>query len=544
MPTVKYINSSGIKNNEGDSQTNKTEIKNLHYNMKGIEKIGIALNSVFKIEKLYKLILDITTDVLEANYASLMILEGDSLYIKSSIHLPKEIIKQTRVRVGVGISGWVALKGEPLVVKDIENNIKFKKRNNKRYLSKSFISMPIIHNNKVLGVINVNDKNNNELFGEEDVETLKIILKYAAIAIRNAHLIEQSGKHTIIDKLEGFYNNDKNKFLPVTLQSLKSGPFSTNELYLHSQNNGKNNYVLYWKGGDSLFVNEKREEFVRRNINRLFVPKNGRKQYLRFMETNLERIVEDNDVGLKEKYHIVNNVAINIANDVSTAPDGVCNIERSKHWVCLMADFIFNSQDNFLALVGVMSHNGNSFEHFINDAMLGLIFVNHLGLSLDESKKLGLGLFLQDIGMRKIDPLIINKPTRLSKDEFIIVKKHPEIGFQTLQDTGKIAIESYLLALNHHENFDGSGYPYGLKGVDIDYNCRISRIIDVYNALTFNRPYASANSPDKACMIMRDVMKGAFDTDVLDSFIDFLRSVQVTTNTTSSNRPIKKVSYC
>ena len=91
------------------------------------------------------------------------------------------------------------------------------------------------------------------------------------------------------------------KYLPVTLKSLKIGPFNKSELYLKNNANGEKNYVLYWKGGDRLFINEKREEFIRKNINKLYVPKNGRKQYLRFMEANLERVVEDESARPKRK---------------------------------------------------------------------------------------------------------------------------------------------------------------------------------------------------------------------------------------------------
>jgi putative two-component system response regulator len=102
-----------------------------------------------------------------------------------------------------------------------------------------------------------------------------------------------------------------------------------------------------------------------------------------------------------------------------------------------------------------------------------------------------------------------------------------------LHDTDKVVNESCLPALLHHENYDGSGYPYGLKGNNIDYYGRLSRVIDVFSALTSNRPYASTNSPDKACGIMRVNMKGAFDPDILDSFIYLLRSAKITTGTTS-----------
>ncbi|MCP4253189.1 MAG: HD domain-containing protein, partial [Candidatus Scalindua sp.] len=152
---------------------------------------------------------------------------------------------------------------------------------------------------------------------------------------------------------------------------------------------------------------------------------------------------------------------------------------------------------------------------------------HHIGLNVEEISELGLGLLLQDIGMKDVDPLIINKPTKLNSEEYTIVKKHSEIGFHLLQETGRVSQESSMLALLHHENFDGSGYPHGLKENDISLYGRISRVVDVYSAITSNRPYANARTSGDACVIMKEKMKGLFDTEVLGDFIDFVKSVSV-----------------
>ncbi|MEE8596758.1 MAG: HD domain-containing phosphohydrolase, partial [bacterium] len=305
-----------------------------------------------------------------------------------------------------------------------------------------------------------------------------------------------------------------------------------------------------WKGGavstrngssiNQLFDNEKREEFIRKNINKLFVSKNGRKQYLRFMETYLERIAEDSNVSLKEKFRVINDVATNIIKDVSSTPGENCNIERTKHWVNIVTSVIVDNQKHVLEMYKATKLDEHSCERFTNVTVLGLIFAHHLGLGIGELNKLGLGLFFQDVGMFKIDPLIVGKSTELGKEEFEDVKKHPEMGFQMLHDTDRIAKESCLPALLHHENYDGSGYPYGLKGNNIDHYGRVSRIIDVFSALTSDRPYASTNSPDKACGIMRDNMKGTFDPDMLDGFIGLLRSAQIATGIASFAAAIEK----
>ena len=488
------------------------------------EAIGLALTSVFKSEKAYKLINSLTTNIVNAKYSSLMLIDGDALRIKYSNHLPEDVENESRVMVGDGISGWAALTGVNVLVKDIETDTRFARRNNTRYSSNSFMSVPLLLSGKVVGVLNVNDKANGEAFTENDLNTLKIIARYSAIAIRNANLIEKSKKKSIVQQLDNDYYDKKDKYLPVTFKSLKAGPFYKRELYLKNDTNGDHNYVLYWKGGDRLFINDQREEFIRKNINKLFVPKNGRKQYLRFMESNLDKVVGDQDTCGKEKLGVAKDIAVNIASDLSSVPDEICNIERAKQWINSVLGLIRNSRDNIIDFGSVKGDDHYLFGHSINVTMVSLIFAYHIGLNVEEISELGLGLFLQDIGMSNVDPMIVNKPTRLNSDEYTIVKKHSELGFQMLQETGQVSPESCLLALHHHENFNGSGYPYGLKSDEISLYGRISRIVDVYSAITSDRPYAKAKTSDAACMLMKDQMKGLFDAEVLGSFINFVKS--------------------
>ncbi len=495
------------------------------------EAIGIALTSVFKSERLFKLINSLTTNIVKAKYSSLMLIEGETLRIKYSNHLPEYIEKECREKLGDGISGWAALTGANVLVKDIECDTRFAKKNNTRYSSKSFMSVPLIVSGKILGVLNVNDKLNGELFNESDLNILKIVSRYSAIAIRNASLIEKTKKLSIVQQLDNDYYDKSEKYLPVTLKSLKIGPFNKSELYLKNNVNGERNYVLYWKGGDRLFINEKREEFIRKNINKLYVPKNGRKQYLRFMEANLERVVEDESASPKEKFGVVKDVAVNIVGDLSSILDEVCNIERAKQWVNSIIELIHSSGKNYIDLGNIKRSDHYLYGHSANVTMISLIFAHHMGLKIKKISEFGLGLFLQDIGMRNVDPLITNKPTKLNSEEYTIIKKHSEIGFHMLQETGQVPQESCMLALHHHENFDGSGYPYGLKGNDISFYGRISRIVDVFSAITSDRPYAKARTSDAACVIMKEKMKGLFDSEVLSNFIDFLKSVRVVNKT-------------
>ncbi len=131
---------------------------------------------------------------------------------------------------------------------------------------------------------------------------------------------------------------------------------------------------------------------------------------------------------------------------------------------------------------------------------------------------------LHDIGKVGIRDQILLKPGRLTNEEFDIMKKHTLIGFETLNEALKKSPKAeYLrmsaeIALSHHEKFDGSGYPNGLKGNDIPFSARIVALADVYDALTSKRVYKDAISHEKACTIIQKGKGSHFDPLIVNAF--------------------------
>ena len=132
---------------------------------------------------------------------------------------------------------------------------------------------------------------------------------------------------------------------------------------------------------------------------------------------------------------------------------------------------------------------------------------------------------LHDIGKVGIPDRILLKPGKLTEKEFEIMKKHSAIGGETLKAAGEEAGEGSFLAMgrdiafSHHEKWDGSGYPYGLKGEEIPLASRIVAVGDVYDALTSRRPYKEPFSHEKSMAIIMKGRGSHFDPDVVDAFL-------------------------
>ena len=133
-----------------------------------------------------------------------------------------------------------------------------------------------------------------------------------------------------------------------------------------------------------------------------------------------------------------------------------------------------------------------TFLHSVNVCVLTLIFGLRLGCKEKELRELGLGALLHDIGKIFIPTEIITKPGPLTREEWEIMTRHTSLGFDILRKSQGLSLAAAHISYQHHERYDGTGYPRGLAGEDIHLYARITSICDVFDALTSNRNYRKA----------------------------------------------------
>jgi len=159
---------------------------------KSLYHVGQAMRSSQDIDNILELILDVAIEMLDAEMGSLMLLEpgGEELTIRVARGLEERVLRTARIKLGEGVSGWVAKQGVPLLVPDIDADPRFPKRRTDRYTTDSLISVPLVARGKSIGVINVNNKTSGDIFSREDLEVLSTVASNAAVAIENAVLQE------------------------------------------------------------------------------------------------------------------------------------------------------------------------------------------------------------------------------------------------------------------------------------------------------------------------------------------------------------------
>jgi HD-GYP domain-containing protein (c-di-GMP phosphodiesterase class II) len=144
-----------------------------------------------------------------------------------------------------------------------------------------------------------------------------------------------------------------------------------------------------------------------------------------------------------------------------------------------------------------------------------------LGLSQDTIDDLVLSANLHDLGKVGIDNQILSKEGKLNDEEWEMIKKHPEIGYRIALSSPNIAhIAEYILS--HHEKWDGTGYPQGLKGEEIPLLSRILSIVDAYDAMTSSRPYNIVKSKKEAIKELKLFSGVQFDKEIVEVFIKIL----------------------
>lgn len=197
------------------------------------------------------------------------------------------------------------------------------------------------------------------------------------------------------------------------------------------------------------------------------------------------------------------------------------------------------STEAMAAFTTLKTHDDYTSKHSLDVAkislMLGLEYDSYFRHQMREQtgasrsyvnknmlRDLGIGAMLHDVGKIDVDRDILQKPDQLSDDEYQKIQEHPSIGYEELQGLNfDLTAPMRVPAKQHHECYDGSGYPAGLSGNDIHLYGRITACADVYSALSSDRPYRDGMTPAKAISIMNEMQEEGphFDPDILKRFL-------------------------
>ncbi|PKN65407.1 MAG: hypothetical protein CVU52_11100 [Deltaproteobacteria bacterium HGW-Deltaproteobacteria-10] len=234
----------------------------------------------------------------------------------------------------------------------------------------------------------------------------------------------------------------------------------------------------------------------------------------------LKEVIQDKTMLPEPKAQAVHLYSVNMISKLWEKPSGE-NIAEFKKGIVDVVDLILSDDATSNHLLKLTSHDYNTYIHSVN---VGVHAVSLAKVVLARGDKhdmhaLGAGFFLHDIGKVYIDESIINKPGKLTEEEMTQMRRHPSLGFKLLTETKQINEECRLIVLQHHERYDGTGYPRKTRCEDIHIYGRICSVADVFDALVSERPYKPKLNPFEALKLMRDQMLNHFQKEVFEKFV-------------------------
>jgi len=341
-------------------------------------RIERDVSNKLKMEDVLEVIVEKVTSILNVKICSILLVNDNTgkLLIECAKGLEEKILKDTELEVGNNISGWVVKHNRPILVKNIEKDTRFVKRSEEKYYNKSLMSVPLATKDKVIGVINVNNKKSRRIFNQEDFRLLKQIAAQVAIVIENARLYK-----------------------------------SLSDLYM-------------------------------RTIMTLAATIDARDHYTRRHSV------------MVAKYSVA------IAEAMKLPPERVEIIRQAAN--------------------------------------------------------------LHDIGKIGVHDFILLKPGKLTDEEWEEIKLHSVKGAEILEPLVVFLNGVIDMVKQHHERYDGKGYPGQYRDGEIDIGARIMAVADSFDAMLSERPYRKAYSKKKAVEELRENSGTQFDPKIVEAFLEVL----------------------
>ncbi len=233
-------------------------------------------------------------------------------------------------------------------------------------------------------------------------------------------------------------------------------------------------------------------------------------------------ILKDRNMEPAKKAEAVKQYSLCMMKKLIESPSSE-NIGETKSAVYDIVDMVLDEQETANQLINITAHDAYTYTHSVNVGMIAIMIAKSMFRPDGHNfKEIGAGFFLHDLGKVRIDSGIINKPGKLTPQEFEQIKMHPVFGYQVLQHTVQLSKECGQIVLQHHERVDGRGYPQGLAREEIHIYARICTVADVYDALTSERSYKKSLKPFDALVLMRDEMPGQMQKDIFEHLVYIL----------------------
>ena len=305
----------------------------------------------------------------------------------------------------------------------------------------------------------------------------------------------------------------------VTLEPEKGAHF---DLYLAIPSPAGQRYVLY-KSSELDLTYEKCAYLLDRGVKNLYISDDDAPAYFEFVDRTLTEKLTAPNTTPEKKSQILYSTTSALVQATFNRPDSPVLIRTNKTLVEHTLQAITTDPGILRTMVSTFAMDYSLYTHSVNVATLGTGLL--LEMKVVENKDISdiaMGYLLHDIGKTRVPSEVLMKTGILTKQELSEIERHPQYGVDLMQSHESIGPGAIEVIRTHHEKLDGSGYPYRLSADKIPLETRICSAVDVFDALTSNRPYKKAMSGYDTIQLIMDHMSHELDKDILSQMIHLL----------------------
>ncbi|MDR1126078.1 MAG: HD-GYP domain-containing protein [Deltaproteobacteria bacterium] len=233
------------------------------------------------------------------------------------------------------------------------------------------------------------------------------------------------------------------------------------------------------------------------------------------------------DIPILAEMDAARNTYVCALEQAQTFMDGIrrndnVDLRKAKPLVDDMLKSLGRNQDALMSLCKLRSRDDYTYSHCVNVSVLGAAFARHMGFPPEIQHAAGMAGIFHDLGKAQVPLDILNAPRALTEQEFAFLRKHPRMGYEQVKKTPGFSQDILMGVYDHHERFNGHGYPRGVSGEAVSVTGRILAIADVYDALSSNRSYKEAIVPHRVLGIMYQMRGEDFFPGYMEHFIRML----------------------
>lgn len=251
-------------------------------------------------------------------------------------------------------------------------------------------------------------------------------------------------------------------------------------------------------------------------VETVYIPRDQGEVFQNHLQDNIQNIISNDEFPIAQRMAFLNSTGRTMLQEVFRSD----NLDKTLESVATLSEHMTTliSQNEVVAceLFDVLQHDYHTYTHSYNVASYALLLAQAMGFQDEEElRSISIGGLLHDLGKLRIPNHILTKKDRLTELEWQTIQRHPTDGFITLAQRDDLSFDQLMMVYQHHEKLDGSGYPVGIDGDEIHVLARICSVVDIFEALTSNRPYRNPNSTKEALEILDQLAPSKLDGDMV-----------------------------